>query len=451
MRRSIALFVTLGVVAPIASMPACGKSASSSPPSSTDDAEAGLAMVPRAPSPRALRDLVGLATNPDDFPNGTDAGSVMHRAFIYDKLAEAGFHRIRRDFGWSEIEKTRGAFDFARYDTLVAEARAHGIEILATLDYGNPWATSQAGADDYYPPDDPSDFARFAGAVAAHFAGQLHDYEIWNEPNVGFRFWKPTLNGDAARFGALVLESTRAIASADAAARVAYGGTAYMELVRGPDFASSSFASAPGLAGALGAFAMHAYSIYPPTRGPESSESYEVPLLDKVATMSGVLATAGAPSTLPIWITEIGWPTTTSTSPDQQARFTVRALVLAALAGADGTFLYTMGDGPHPDADPPEDAFGLVGYHADFSDGQRPPDKPAFGAIKALLADVGAFAVKRRVPTQADDVYVVELSSSAATAWIYWSARAADGAAPVDVTLPNGATVSAGPDPRVAR
>jgi hypothetical protein len=178
------------------------------------------------------------------------------------------------------------------------------------------------------------------------------------------------------------------------------------------------------LSGAINAFAMHAYSIYPPERGPESTYQYEIPLLDKVATMSGVLVQANASKDIPIWITEIGWPTTKYTSEAQQARLTVRALVLAALAGADGAFVYTMGDGPHPEADPPEDAFGLVAYHADWSDGMVPRDKAAFVAIKAMLAAVGDYVVTKRLAPTDGDSYVIEMKKGASTAWAVW--RGAD-------------------------
>lgn len=435
--RRIAPFVVLAVAG------ACGKSESSAPApdaSIDDDAgvDAGIPESPRAPSPRKLRDLVGLATNPGDFPIDDGPAAAAHRAFTYKKLTEAGFHRIRRDFLWSVLEPSRGAFDFARYDRMVDEAKAAGIELLADLLYGNPWATKTAGADEYYPPDDPADFAHFASAVAAHYTGKIHEYEIWNEPNNGFRFWKGTLNGDPVRFGALAYAAAGAVRAADPSARVAYGGTVYITIVRGPDFAAQSFAANQGLSSAINAFAMHGYSIYPPERGPESSTAYEIPLYDKIATMSGLLLQVShASSDIPIWITELGWPVTKYTSEAQQARLTVRALVIAALGGADGAFVYTMGDGPHPEADPPEDAFGLVGYHADWSDGQEPRDKAAFVGIKSLLGAVGDYAVSKRLAPTDGDAWVVEVKNGASSAWVAWRGADAEDAGPgATVTIP---------------
>jgi hypothetical protein len=363
---------------------------------------------------------------------GTDAASVNERAFEWSSLSALGIHRIRTDFAWASIEPQRGVFDYAKYDTLAADATAHGVDVLALLDYGVPWATSAAGADDYFPPDNPADFGAFAEAVAAHFATSVHEFEIWNEPNNGLSFWKPSLSGDPVAYGALLLEATKDVLAGQPGARVAYGGTVYDDLLGGPDFVTQSFQGTPGLAAALDTFAMHAYEKYPPESAPEST--VETPLPGKVAAMGAVLDDAGA-KPAPIWITEIGWPVTQADPLAQQARYTARAVVLSALAGADRVFLYTLLDGPNPAASPPEDAFGLVAYQPDWNDAGAPAQKPAFVALQALLGAVGSFAVTARLEAQPADVYLVELTNAAgAKAWVAW--RSLDGAALVNVTVP---------------
>ena len=423
------------ILASLALAAACGHGSSATAPpadSGTEDAgDGGIAEVPRAPSALALADIVGLSSH---IQLGSDAASVAERAFEWSKLAELGVHRMRADFTWSTIEPSRGSFDFSQYDTLVSEAQQHGVNLLAILDYGVTWATSAAGADDDYPPDHPSDFAAFAVAVANRYAGKVSEYEVWNEPNNGFRFWKPTLNGDPAGYGALLLAANEALLAAQPQIHVAYAGTVYNDLVPGPSFAAQSFEKTPGLAESLGTFAMHAYETYPPSRGPESAVGQEVPLADKVATMSGVLAAAGA-KPAPIWITEIGWPVTMQVPLAAQARYTVRAIVLGALAGVDRLYLYTLLDGPNPNAFPPEDAFGLCTY-SDFSaDAGTPGEKPAFVGVKTLLGTVGAYHVVKRLPATPSDVYLVQLAGpGGAVAAVAW--RATDGAAPASVEIP---------------
>jgi len=403
-----------------------------------DDAgDGGIVEVPRRPSNLTLKQIVGLSSHPR---LGSDAAAVAERAFEWSKMAELGIQEMRTDFTWATIEPQRGSFDFSQYDPLVTDAQAHNVYLLAVLDYGVTWATSAAGADDQYPPDHPSDFAAYAVAVANHYAGKVGQFEVWNEPNNGVSDWKPTLNGDPAAYGALLLATNQALTAAQHGLFVMYGGTVYHQFLGGPEFAAQSFAKTPGLAASLGTFAMHAYEKYPPARGPEATVGGEVPLLDKVATMSGVLAAAGAQDP-PIWITEIGWPVTMEDSLAQQARYTVRAIVLGALAGAQRIYLYTLLDGPNPNAFPPEDAFGLCTY-SDFSaDAGTPMEKPAFVAVKTLLSILGDFAVGERLPASPSDVYLVQLYTKLGfDAWVAW--RATDGAAPTPVTLPVGGPLS---------
>jgi hypothetical protein len=423
------------ILASLALAAGCGHgSSATAPPADSggeDAGDGGIPEVPRAPSALALADIVGLSTH---IQLGSDAASLAERAFEWSKLAELGVHRMRADFTWSAIEPSRGSFDFSRYDTLVSEAQQHGVSLLPILDYGVPWATSVPGADDHYPPDHPSDFASYAVAVANRYAGKVTEYEVWNEPNVGVQNWKPNLKGDPAAYGALLLATNQALLAAQPQLRVAYAGTEYHYLLSGPDFVAQSFADTTGLASSLGTFAMHAYEKYPPSYGPESTYAGEVPLLDKVATMSGALAAAGAKA-MPIWITEIGWPVTMTDSLAQQARYTVRGVVLGALAGADRVYLYTLLDGPpQMGSILSENVFGLCTY-SDFSaDSGTPSEKPAFIGVKALLGAVGAYHVVKRLPASPSDVYLVQLAGPGGNAWVAW--RATDGAALTPVAVP---------------
>jgi len=436
----VRLLACSGIVGGLALATACGKSPGASATaadsggdaSATGDADVdgGVPEAPRPPSTLVLRDIVGLSSHPR---LGTDPTSTSERAFEWARMTELGIHRMRTDFTWATIEPQRGTFDYSQVDSLVDDATAHGMDLLAVLDYGVTWATTAPSANDGYPPDHPADFGAFAAAVAKRYAAHVSDYEVWNEPNNGLRFWQPTLNGDPAAYGALLLEALKDLRAAQPAAHVAYAGVVYNDLMPGPVFVDQSLRDTAGLAGALDTFGMHAYQTYPPTAGPESAVGHEVPLMDKVATMSGVLAEDGAHA-VPIWITEIGWPVTAEDPLAQQARYTVRACVLGALAGADRVFLYTLLDGPNPMAFPPEDAFGLMTY-SDFStDAGAPQPKPAFVAVKALMAAVGDFAVQKRLSAQPADVYLVQLVGAGNLAWIAW--RATDGAPMVNVTVP---------------
>lgn len=112
-------------------------------------------------------------------------------------IAGAGFHWIRQEFPWEDIE-IHGRGDFIdrrndpegidawiKYDHIVALAEQYDLEIIARL--SNPPAWSRAAGDSmgpYAPPDDLPDYANFAATVASRYRGRIRYYQIWNEPNI---------------------------------------------------------------------------------------------------------------------------------------------------------------------------------------------------------------------------------------------------------------------------
>jgi hypothetical protein len=417
----------------LAALAACGASHADASPNdggadaAGDGSDGAAVPVPRAPSSFALRDVVGVSTHTR---LGSAEASVNERAFEWARLKELGVHRIRTDFTWATIEPARGTFDFSAYDPLVAEATSNGVDVLAILDYGVLWATSAPGADEYFPPDHPADFAEYAAAVAQHFHGAVDEYEVWNEQNNGVSFWHGgNFDGDPVKYSALLAATTTSLLATQPSASVAFGGTVYDYFPPGPDFVEQSYAATDGLAAKVPVCAMHAYEKLGSTAGPEDTS--ETPLVDKVATMSGALAASGAPP-VPIWITEIGWPATDDPSARQQARYDVRAVVLGALAGADRVYVYTLEEGPNG-----TDDYGIIGY-SDWDDAgvdaAAPAGKPAFVALEALLGAVGDYTVSARLPASPSDVYLVELAHGGSKAWIAW--RATDGAPGAPVHVP---------------
>ncbi len=112
-------------------------------------------------------------------------------------IAEAGFHWIRQEFTWEDIE-IHGKGDFvdrrndpagidawAKYDQIVDLAEHYGLEIIARL--SNPPAWSRAAgnaAGAFAPPDDLSDYGDFVTTAVARYAGRVTHFQIWNEPNI---------------------------------------------------------------------------------------------------------------------------------------------------------------------------------------------------------------------------------------------------------------------------
>jgi len=111
-------------------------------------------------------------------------------------IAEAGFHWIRQEFPWEDIE-IHGKDDFEdrrhephrsawdKYDQIVDLTEKYDLELIVRL--GNPPAWSRAEGDAggaFAPPDDYTDFGDFVEAVVSRYRGRIRYYQIWNEPNI---------------------------------------------------------------------------------------------------------------------------------------------------------------------------------------------------------------------------------------------------------------------------
>lgn len=409
-----------------------------------EDVRAPQRVLP--PSTRALSDLVGFSLPGRDLPSGAGSAATARRRWAWSALRELGVRRVRREIFWNQVEPREGEFHWEGYDPVVAEATAEGVALLVVLAYGNPWASSAPNATEYHPPDDPRTFARYATATARRYGDRVRDWEVWNEPNAGFRFWRSRAAGDPVAFGALVRAARDAVIAERPSARVAFGGTVFLPQVipGGAAFARASLAANPGLAGALDAFAMHAYTLYPPRVSPEFAGPRELPHVEKVREMAAALAAEGYDPTRPLWITEVGWPVTTTVTEELQARYLTRTVLLSALAGVDGVWLYELGDGPSRVDDlVPEDSFGVFRYDPDPTDDTPPAPKPAFTALRSMMGALGALRVTaRELPAGApEDVYVLALQGDRGErGWAAW--RANDGAAPWPWPAPAGTVTS---------
>jgi hypothetical protein len=111
-------------------------------------------------------------------------------------IQAAGFHWIRQQFVWEDIEiHGKGDFEdrrhepyrsaWEKYDNIVDLAEKYGLNIICRLD--NPPAWSRADGDargTLIPPDDYKDFGDFVYAVVTRYRGRIRYYQIWNEPNL---------------------------------------------------------------------------------------------------------------------------------------------------------------------------------------------------------------------------------------------------------------------------
>ncbi len=176
-------------------------------------------------------------------------------------MRRAGARWLAVDFDWAATEQQRGVNDWSALDRVVHAARAHGLNVVAIVAYTPAWARP-AHTNDKTPPIDAADYARFAGAAAKRYAPLgVHDFQIWNEPNV-MQFWWPHPN--AARYTRLLIAAYAAIHAADHHAVVIAGGLAPAADVPWRSWSPYTFLDGMYRAGAHGhldALAMHPYSF----------------------------------------------------------------------------------------------------------------------------------------------------------------------------------------------
>lgn len=168
---------------------------------------------------------------------------------------------LRVDLFWRTIESQPGVLKWSKFDPIVRAAAGHGTPVLAILDYAPPWA-GRPGCTDTGPrcaPTDPAAFAAFAQTVVSRYAPLgVHQYEIWNEPNMAARWWpRPS----AAEYSSVVRAVCPVIKQADPRAVVVVGA-----LGLGPGandiamatFGQQFFAASPGTC--WDAFSVHLYN-----------------------------------------------------------------------------------------------------------------------------------------------------------------------------------------------
>jgi hypothetical protein len=102
-----------------------------------------------------------------------------------DLAIRANIGWIRTTFVWREIEPGPNQWAWSDpnnfYDSMVNYYNAHGLKVLAILSTAPVWAGSNNTGT---VPPDIALWQTFVQQVAAHFAGRVAAYEIWNEPDL---------------------------------------------------------------------------------------------------------------------------------------------------------------------------------------------------------------------------------------------------------------------------
>ncbi|OUS67634.1 hypothetical protein B1748_36050 [Paenibacillus sp. MY03] len=272
--------------------------------------------------------------------NKTDANYVDT---YLTQIAQTGIQWIRDDARWTVAETVKGQISIPpAWDMFVDTALSKGISPLFIVDYGNPFYDDGKAP---YTDEGIAAYARYAGELAEHFLGRVDHFEIWNEWNIG--------GGNPDRLSpeayAKVLKAAYAAIKAVNPDAVVIGGA-----TSGADAGWISRVLAAG-----GYDDMDAVSVHPYTYPINPDDGGFVASLQSIKN----LFLAYGPAK-PIWVTEIGWPTSESltrgVSELTSGANVVKTYTLALGSGlADKVFWYDFKNDPKPPTSL-EGHFGLV-------------------------------------------------------------------------------------------
>lgn len=368
-----------------------------------------------------------------DSPFGFDLRSNISDAVLpFVRDAQPRWVRAG-DVIWAEIEPVRGGGyhweALATVDLNVQRLRAAGIEPTLVIQQSPAWAQRVAGRKCSPPkPEAIADFARFARALAARYAGSVNYWEIWNEPDFapasvkdsdGIGCWlDPALayNG-GAYYGEVVGQVAPAIRAGNPQAQVLAGALMY----QWPDDTGSQVflkgMLASGAGNTINALSFHAYGEW----GAGDL------LIAKTNRIRQILGAYGLPN-MALFATEIaatcGSDSLSACQPDferwktRQANYAARIFAEAIALNLKGAFWYTL------TLDNPGFQFSHL---IDMSNNTLAPRKSYYAFRNSARLLIGASyagpPVAEPAPDQISQVHVLPFKKSASRLYVFWVPR----------------------------
>ena len=244
-------------------------------------------------------------TNSYGFSTSLDSLSQHDLDMKLSAMQATGANWVRFDISWDKVQHdNRANYDWSSYDHIQQVLTSHQMHAVGIIEFTPLWARGSACSNSKMcPPKDSVSFANFAATVAKRYSSSgMRDWEIWNEPNISYRYHPQT---DPVGYVALLKVSYTAIKQADPAATVIVGGTAPSASdasnLRPDDFIKAIYNA--GAKGYFDAIATHPYT-YPDVPGDNLPLGAWAQMQLIHQTMS-----ANGDGNKKIWITEFGAPT----------------------------------------------------------------------------------------------------------------------------------------------
>ena len=264
--------------------------------------------------------------------------------------SEAGFHWLRQEFPWEDIEiHGKGDFEdrrhtprrsaWEKYDNIVALAEKYDMALIVRV--SNPPAWARARGDEvgaYAPPDNYQDYADFVTEVVSRYKGRIKYYQLWNEPNIYPEWGSYAISPE---------DYTQLLCTAAAAARAANPDAVIINGAMASTIVMDPAAPPPGNAlndmlfmqrmydaGAASCFDIMAMQGYGLWSGPTDRRMNPRVLNFSHPLYMRDLMVANGDAHKPIWISEMNWdavPDSVANKPfgqvteQQQGRYLVEA------------------------------------------------------------------------------------------------------------------------------
>ena len=265
-----------------------------------------------------------------------------------DKIAEAGFGWAKQQFRWSEIETSRGVFNWTAYDEVVDTASAKGLKLLVSVVSAPAWA--RAPGTSQGPPVNAADIAPFMTALVQRYPGKVQAIEVWNEANL-YHEWGFLDSTAFNKYGQMLQAAYQAIKAVDSSVIVIFGAptpTGVNDPNIGIDDATyirRVYEEFPGIGNFFDAMGIHPNGgANAPDDTLGGANNRDVPgwnnhlsfFFTRFVEIKAIMVAQGDPNK-PIWFTEFGWSSTSASeivggyeysqynSEQDQATFLVRA------------------------------------------------------------------------------------------------------------------------------
>lgn len=256
-------------------------------------------------------------------------GLHIHHAATTTPWPEVAFSEWRlwdAYVAWPNLEPQRGQWHFEMLDRYVSLAEQHHVNLLLPLGLSPTWASARPAERSVYQPGNAAeprnieDWRKYVSMVASRYKGRIHEYEIWNEPNLRL-FW----TGDVNHLVELTREAAEIIREIDPHATIVSPSAT---TANGLEWLSEFLRQGGGqFVDVIG------YHFYVMPQAPEAA----VDLIRRVRQIMQENEVAEKP----LWSTETGWALPKPFPPgDLAAAYVLRTYVLTWAEGVQRLYWY---------------------------------------------------------------------------------------------------------------